>query len=104
MGITPRETGELVGKRGAFFRQTPGRTYKRGWTVFRRPWRRAYATEAARTALAYVFKRHAVPRAIAHVDGRRLRSASARTSGLPTNGDMDCYGECTGHSVIARRA
>ncbi|MDO9019549.1 MAG: GNAT family N-acetyltransferase [Deltaproteobacteria bacterium] len=104
-GIALRETGELVGTVGAFFRETPGADLELGWSVFRRHWRRGYASEAAQAALAFGFERHAVPRAIAHIDGRNAASirVSARI-GMTYEGEVDFYGERTGRYVIARRS
>lgn len=104
-GVALRETGELVGTVGAFFREAPWTDLELGWTIFRRHWRRGYASEAAQAALDYGFERHAVPRAIAHIDPRN--TASIRVSeriGMAYEGEVDFYGERTGRYVVARRA
>lgn len=104
-GVTLRDTGELVGTVGAFFREAPFTDLELGWTVFRRHWRRGYASEAAQAALDHAFGRHAVPRAIAHIDPENV--ASIRVSehiGMTYEGDVDFYGERTGRYAVARRA
>lgn len=101
--VTLRDTGELVGTVGAFFREAPWTDLELGWTMFRRHWGRGYASEAAGAALAWGFEAHPVPRVIAHIDPRN--AASIRVSeriGMRYDGEADFYGERSGRYVAAR--
>lgn len=102
-GIEMRETGELVGTMGAFFRETAPEVIELGWTTFRAHWGKGIASEAAQAAMAYAFEAHPIPRVIAHIDGRN--AASVRVSqklGMRYEGEVDFYGEKTGRYVLAR--
>jgi RimJ/RimL family protein N-acetyltransferase len=103
-GIELRETGELVGSVGAFFRETSPEL-EVGWTVYRRYWKQGIATESARAAIGFAFERHPIEHAIAHINPRN--AASIRVSqnlGMRYEGEVDFYGETTGRYVIERSA
>lgn len=103
-GVELRETGKLVGTVGAFFRESSPEL-ELGWTVYQRHWRHGFASEAAAAALAFAFERHAVERAVAHIDGANV--ASIRVSerlGMHYEGEVDFNGETTGRYVIERSA
>jgi len=90
--IELRETKELAGTVGAFFREPPHTDLEIGWTVFPAHRRKGIATEAARAALAYAFAHHAVPRAIAHVDPPNVASIRVcEALGMKLEGEVDFY-------------
>jgi RimJ/RimL family protein N-acetyltransferase len=101
-------TGELVGTVGAFFRETQlgrGRDadLELGWTIIRAHWRKGYATEAARAALAHGLAAHDVRRAIAHVDPANAASVGvARAIGMKLDGEADFYGDTAIRYAIPR--
>jgi RimJ/RimL family protein N-acetyltransferase len=96
--VEVRETGELAGTVGAFFRETvlergPDADLELGWTVFPEHRRKRIAVESARAALAYGFERHPVKRVIAHVAPENVASAGVCTAlGMTLEGDVDFYG------------
>jgi len=102
-GVELRETNELAGTVGAFFRESGG-DLEIGWTVFPRFRRRGIAVEAARAALAHGFSTHnAVTRAIAHVDAPNIASVRVCESlGMSLEGDVDFYGTRLMRYAIAR--
>lgn len=102
-GIEMRETGELVGTVGAFFRETTPGVIELGWTVFRKHWRQGIATEAAKAASTYAFERHGVDHVIAHIDPKNLPSVRvSERLGMRYEGEVDFYTEKTGRYVLAR--
>lgn len=109
-GIELRETGEYVGVVGAFFRETAidlgaAADLELGWNVRRAYWRRGFATEAAKAALAFGFARHPVKRAIAHIHPDNEASVGvSRALGMSYEGLVDFYGEKSSRYAIARDA
>lgn len=106
--IELRETEEFVGTVGGFFRE-PGSLLgtetdlEVGWTVFPAFWRRGFATEAARAALAYGFSRHDVRRAIAHIDPANVASIGvSKAIGMTLAGEVDFYGQPSVRYAVAR--
>ena len=111
-----RETGELVGFAGAFFRELvvarfprggadPDADVELGWSVLRQHWRRGYAREAAREALRWAFATFAARRAIAYIaPGNEASIGVARALGMQDDGEADFYGEPTRRFAIARAA
>jgi len=97
-----RETGIPVGVVGAFYRESAlGRLatsdLELGWSVYRPHWRKGYATEAARAALAWGLATHAPPRVIAYIDEKNVASVRvAETIGLRHAGGADFYGQPVG--------
>jgi RimJ/RimL family protein N-acetyltransferase len=95
--IEVRESGQLAGMVGAFFRETviergPDADLELGWTVFPEHRRKRIAVESARAALACGFERHPVKRAIAHVAPDNVASAGVCTAlGMTLEGDVDFY-------------
>ena len=95
-----RETQEIVGTVGAFFRESCP-DLEIGWTVFRRFWRRGFGTEAARAALAFGLHAHGKTRAIAHISSANV--ASVRVSehlGMRYERDVDFFGEPVGRYAV----
>ncbi|HEX4517585.1 MAG TPA: GNAT family protein [Polyangiaceae bacterium] len=101
-GVELRETTELAGTVGAFFRES-GDDLEIGWTIFPRFRRKGIAVESARLALADGFARHAVKRAIAHVDPPNIASIRVcETLGMSLEGEVDFNGTRLSRYVIAR--
>lgn len=92
-------TGELVGMVGGFFRETEfdrgaEAVLELGWTIFPAFWRRGYASEAAKAALACSFDRHPVRRVVAVVDPGNVASIGVcKSIGMTLDGEIDFYGE-----------
>jgi RimJ/RimL family protein N-acetyltransferase len=100
--IELRETKELAGMVGAFFREPPRVDLEIGWTVFPAHRRKGIATEAARAALAHGFAHHPVKRAIAHVDPPNVASARVcEALGMTLEGEVDFYDTRLSRWVIA---
>lgn len=107
-GIEVVATGELVGTVGAFFRETTlglgaGADIELGWSVYRPYWRRGYASEAARAALAWAFATHDAPRAVAHlVEANAASAGVCKAIGMTYDGQVDLYGEpCARYAMAA---
>jgi RimJ/RimL family protein N-acetyltransferase len=101
-GVELKETGELVGSVGAFYRESP-RELEIGWALYRRFWRQGYATEAATAALGFGFETLGERRAIAHIDAEN--TASIRVSehlGMRHEADVDFYGSVVGRYATER--
>lgn len=97
-----RETGQLVGTVGAFFRETSPEL-EIGWTIFRPFWRRGFASEAAKAALDFAMEAHTAPRAYALINADNV--ASIRVSerlGMRYDTDVDFYGETVRRYVVER--
>ena len=104
-GVEARDTSELAGVVGAFFREDENGDLEIGWTVFPRFRRRGFAVEAARAALAHGFSTHDVKRVIAHVDAPNIASVRVcETLGMSLEGDVDFYGTRLSRYVISRAA
>ena len=108
--IELRATGEFIGTVGAFFREpgTPLGTaddLELGWTLLRAHWRRGFASEAARAALACGLSRHDVRRAIAHVDPGNVASIGVCAAlGMRLEGEVDFYGQPSLRYAVLRSA
>jgi RimJ/RimL family protein N-acetyltransferase len=101
-GVELRETSELAGTVGAFFRES-GDDLEIGWTVFPRHRKKGIAVESARAALAHAFAHHAVKRAIAHVDAPNIASVRVCESlGMSLEGEVDFYGTRLNRYVVRR--
>jgi RimJ/RimL family protein N-acetyltransferase len=91
--IELRETKELAGIVGAFYREGfPD--LEVGWALISRFRDRGIATEAAEAALAFAFEVRQVKRVVAHIDAGNLASqAVARKLGMRCEGEVDFYEE-----------
>jgi RimJ/RimL family protein N-acetyltransferase len=88
-----RETGEVVGTVGAFVRETAP-DVELGWTLYRRFWRRGYASEAAKAALQYSLDVYGASRVIAHITPANTASIGVSLKlGMTDEGEVDFYGE-----------
>jgi RimJ/RimL family protein N-acetyltransferase len=95
-----RETGEVVGTVGAFFREASPEL-EIGWSIYRRFWRRGFATEAAAAALAFAVERHSAEWVIAHISAENLASVRvAEHLGMRYERDVDFFGMTIGRFVI----
>lgn len=106
-GIELPAEEKLVGLVGAFFRETTlgqaDAPIELGWVVYRPFWRQGIAREAAGAALAWAFRSHPVPRAIAYIDGKNEASIKVSEAiGMQFDGMADFYGEPTTRYAIAR--
>jgi RimJ/RimL family protein N-acetyltransferase len=101
-GIALRETGELVGVVGAFYRETSP-ALEIGWAIYRRFWRRGFASEAAAAALDFCFDRHQAKRVTAYISPTNLASiAVGQRIGMRHEADVELYGEPVGLYVAER--
>jgi RimJ/RimL family protein N-acetyltransferase len=90
--VESRETGELVGSVGAFFRET-WPEIELGWTIFRLFWGRGFATEAASETVRYAFEVRKERRVTALVDAENLPSVRvAEHLGMRHEADVDLWG------------
>jgi RimJ/RimL family protein N-acetyltransferase len=109
--VEVRETRELAGTVGAFFRETSlvhgalpdDADLEIGWTIHPAHRRQGIATEAARAALAHAFERHPVKRAIAHVDPPNIASARVcEALGMSLEGEVEFYATRLMRWIISR--
>ncbi len=109
--VEARNTGDFVGWVGAFYREgcveegwAPTQI-ELGWSILRAHWRRGFATEAARGALAFAFERHGAERVIAHVHPDNVASARvAQAIGMAYEGLTTFYGSESALYAIRRVA
>lgn len=97
-------TDEMVGTVGAFFREKDPEQLEVGWVIFRPYWKRGYASEAAKAALAYAMPRHRKERAIAYIAPENAASIAVSVKlGMTFDGPSDFYGEpCNRYALVAR--
>lgn len=108
-GIELKETGELVGTVGAFFRE-PGASpcslrsppdLELGWVLYRRFWRQGFATEAAAAALAFSVEAHKPSRVIAHISPGNVASIGvSRQLGMHYETDTELHDTVVGRYLI----
>ncbi|UPG96613.1 GNAT family N-acetyltransferase [Luteibacter aegosomatissinici] len=94
--IERKDTGELVGNVGAFFRDgMPG--MELGWNTYRTFWGQGVAPEAAAAVLAYAFDVRREPRvhALINADNRASIRVAERL-GLRYHADTELNGKMTG--------
>ncbi|MBX3188635.1 MAG: GNAT family N-acetyltransferase [Labilithrix sp.] len=101
--VEHRETAEMTGMVGAFFRESfPDMEV--GWSMIRRFRRQGLATEAAAAAAAFAFERYGVERIVAHIDADNAGSIRvAEGIGMRFETDVDFYDHPTRRYVIERR-
>lgn len=97
-----RETGEVAGWVGAFFRE--GFPHLEvGWIVRPKLWRRGLATEAAQAALAHGIAKHDPRRVVAHISNGNVASVKVSENlGMRSEGEIPFYDEKVGLYVIDR--
>jgi len=94
--IEEKETGQLIGSVGAFFREESS-VMELGWNTYRAFWGRGFANEAAAAALhhALAIRREPKVRAlIASANASSLRVAERL--GLAYEADTEIYGKAVG--------
>lgn len=94
--VEEKETGQLVGNVGAFFREESA-VMELGWNTYRACWGRGFATEAAAAALRHAFEIRREPRIralIASANESSLRVA--RRLGLTYEAETEIYGKAVG--------
>jgi RimJ/RimL family protein N-acetyltransferase len=97
-----RETGEVAGWVGAFFRETSPHL-ELGWVVRPKLWRRGLATEAAKAALAHGIAKHDPRRVIAHISNGNVGSVKVSENlGMRYEGDVAFYDDQVGLYVLDR--
>jgi RimJ/RimL family protein N-acetyltransferase len=101
-GVELRETGEVIGWVGAFFRETSPHL-EVGWSLRPKFWRQGFATEASKAALASGIERFDPRRVVAHI--ANANAASIKVSeklGLRYEADVPFYEETVGLHVLDR--
>ncbi|KAF1003408.1 MAG: hypothetical protein GAK28_04693 [Luteibacter sp.] len=102
--IEKRDTGELVGNVGAFYRDGDP-TLEIGWNTYKAFWGQGIAGEAARAVLDYVFDVRRESRVHALIDdGNRASIRVAENLGLSYGGETAFNGKTTGTYVLERGA
>jgi RimJ/RimL family protein N-acetyltransferase len=99
-----RETGEVVGWIGAFFRENSPHL-EVGWTLRPKFWRQGLATEAAKAALDYGVEKYGARKVIAHIANGN--TASVRVSeklGMSYEGDVPFFDDTVGLYAVAVEA
>jgi RimJ/RimL family protein N-acetyltransferase len=97
-----RETGEVAGWVGAFFRETSPHL-ELGWVVRPKLWRRGVATEAAKAALAHGIAKHDPRRIVAHISKGNVGSVKVSESlGMRYEGEIAFYDAQVGLYVLDR--
>lgn len=100
--VEDKETGQVVGTVGAFFREE-STVMELGWNTYRAFWGRGFANEAAAAAVDYAFeiRREPTVRAlIASANESSLRVA--RRLGLTYEAESEIYGKAVGIYVRKR--
>ncbi|WP_052191249.1 GNAT family N-acetyltransferase [Luteibacter sp. 9133] len=91
--IESRETGELVGNVGAFFRDG-SKVMEVGWNTYREAWGKGFASEAAACALAYAFDVRREPKVHAIISPSNVSSIKvAQRIGLVDEGEVAFEGK-----------
>ena len=99
--IELRESGELVGNIGAFFREGWAEM-ELGWNTFRPHWGRGFASEAAGEVARYAFEVRRERRVTALiVPANKASLRVAAHIGMTHESDIDFFGEPTGRYVRA---
>ncbi len=91
-----RDTKELVGWAGAFFRETSPHL-ELGWVMRPKFWRRGFATEAAKAALAHGVAKYDARKVIAHIASGNLASVKvSQNLGMRYEGDVPFFEKTVG--------
>jgi RimJ/RimL family protein N-acetyltransferase len=94
--VEDRQTGQLVGNVGAFFRE--GSTVMElGWNTFRSFWGQGFANEAAAAALNYAFEVRREPKVRALIiSGNESSLRVAQRLGLTYETETEIFGKAIG--------
>ena len=94
--VEEKETGELVGNVGAFFREDCS-VMELGWNTYRACWGRGYASEAAAAALHHALEIRREPKVRAVIAAANESSLRvARRLGLTYEADTEIHGKSVG--------
>jgi RimJ/RimL family protein N-acetyltransferase len=102
--VTLRETGELVGHVGAFFRESMS-GIELGWNTYRACWGRGFASEAAAEAMRYALEVRGEPHVRALIDpGNAPSIRVAQHLGMGYDAATTLFGKPVGRYTLARGA
>lgn len=94
--VEERQTGQLVGNVGAFFRED-STVMELGWNTYSAFWGKGYAKEAAAAALSYAFEIRREPKVRALiVSGNEPSIRVAQRLGLVYEADIEMFGKPIG--------
>src|SRR5688572_22301946 len=97
-----RQTGQLVGSVGAFFRESSA-VMEIGWNTYRAFWGQGFASEAAAAAIAHAFDVRHEPKVTALIDPRNEPSLRvARRVGLTYEGETELFDKPIGSYALER--
>ena len=100
--VEVRETGQLVGAVGAFYREHLS-GIEIGWNTYRAFWGQGFASEAAAEAVRYALEVRGEPHVRALIASGNARSTRvARHLGLHYETDIELYGKSVGLYKRAR--
>lgn len=100
--VALRETGEVVGNVGAFFREDLS-GIELGWNTYVPFWGQGYASEAAAEALRYALEVRGEPQVRALISSGNARSIGvALRLGLRYDAEADLYGKPVGRYTRQR--
>jgi len=98
-----RETGQVVGTVGAFFREQ-SREMEIGWNTYREFWGRGFAREAAAAMVEHAFSARQEPHVHALISAGNLSSIRvAERLGLTYRDETSLYGKVIGKYVLDHR-
>ncbi|MBP1207093.1 RimJ/RimL family protein N-acetyltransferase [Duganella sp. 1411] len=94
--VEMRQTGELIGNVGAFFRETSP-VMEVGWNTYRAFWGHGYASEAAAAALDFAFEVRREPKIQALIDsGNESSLRVAQRLGFAYESETEIHGKTVG--------
>jgi RimJ/RimL family protein N-acetyltransferase len=97
-----RQTRQLVGNVGAFFREASS-VMEIGWSTYRAFWRQGFASEAAASALAHVLDVRREPKVTALIaPGNEPSLRVARRLGLTYETEVEHFGKTVGSYALER--
>ncbi|HTV17627.1 MAG TPA: GNAT family N-acetyltransferase [Polyangiaceae bacterium] len=100
--VVRRDTGEVVGSVGAFFREGLS-GIELGWNTYRAFWGRGFASEAAAEALRFAFEIRGEPHARALIDAGNAASIRvALRLGLRYDAEAELFGQPCSRYTIER--
>lgn len=102
--VERRETGQVVGHVGAFFREgLPGMEV--GWNTYRAFWGHGFASEAAAEAVRHAFEARGEPQVHALIDpGNAPSLRVAERLGMRYDADTSLFGKPVQRHVLGRRS
>jgi RimJ/RimL family protein N-acetyltransferase len=94
--VEVRQTGQLVGNVGAFFRESSS-VMEIGWNTYRAFWGQGFASEAAAAALAHAFEARREPKVRALIaSGNASSLRVAQRLGLTYETEIELHGYAIG--------